>query len=317
MKKDFYLFRSGELKRKDNSLSYITEDRRFDIPIETVEDIYLFGKTNFNVDLLCFISDRNIFLHIYDFYGNYKSTISPSDAVLSGVCKVNQVNKYKNNREYISSVILSSAKNTIIQNLKEYNIDTISVEKCDFNKDRTIEEMMGIEGNMRKYYYKKFNDILNRYEFNGRNKQPPLDEINCLMSFGNSLCYNTCLKAIHKTQLDSTISFLHEPGYRRHSLSLDIAEIFKPLIVDRVIFKLVNKKIITDDCFIKDDNKCYLNEKGKKIFVKEYEDKLSTTIYHKKLKRKVSFERLIVLECFKLLKYINEDVEYKPFKMWW
>jgi len=131
------------------------------------------------------------------------------------------------------------------------------------------------------------------------------------------MCYSQCLRAIHQTQLNPTISYLHTPGERRYSLSLDISEIFKPLLVDRVIFKVLNKKELQTKHFDKKLNQCLLNESGKKIFVKAFEDRLNETIQHRTLKRNVSYKHLIKLECYKLSKHLLGMEEYKPFKMWW
>ena len=131
------------------------------------------------------------------------------------------------------------------------------------------------------------------------------------------ICYTLCLRAIHQTQLNPTISFLHTPGERRYSLALDIAEIFKPVIIDRVIFKVLNRKEIQEKHFDRKMNRCLLNQTGKKIFVKAIEDKLIETIKHRMLNRNVSYRHLVKLECYKLAKHLLEIEEYKPFKMYW
>ena len=151
----------------------------------------------------------------------------------------------------------------------------------------------------------------------GRSKQPPQNEINALISFGNMVCYTLSLRAIHQTQLNPTISYLHKPGERRYSLALDIAEIFKPIIVDKVIFKVLNKKEILVKHFDMKMNKCLLNVLGKKIFIKAIEERLQETIQHKSLKRSVSYRHLVKLECYKLAKHLLSIEEYKPFKMYW
>ena len=159
--------------------------------------------------------------------------------------------------------------------------------------------------------------ILNDFEMGNRTKQPPQNEVNALISFGNMMCYTQCLRAIHQTQLNPTISYLHTPGERRYSLSLDVSEVFKPLLVDRVIFKVLNKREIQEKHFDKKLNKCLLNPAGKKIFVQAFEDRLNETIQHRSLKRNVSYRHLIKLECYKLSKHLLGMEEYKPFKMWW
>ena len=122
---------------------------------------------------------------------------------------------------------------------------------------------MGIEGQIRQYYYAAFNLIINDFEMGTRTKLPPQNEVHTSISFGNMVCYTLCLRAINQTQLNPTISYLHTPGDRRYSLALDVAEIFKPIIIDRVIFKVVNKKEIQSKHFETTLNKCLLNNNGK------------------------------------------------------
>ncbi len=140
--------------------------------------------------------------------------------------------------------------------------------------------------------------------------------INSLISYLNSLVYTTCLSEIYHTQLNPLISYLHEPGERRFSLSLDLAEIFKPIFSDRIIFSALNRQQITEKDFITEVNLCYLNESGRKIIVKEYDEKLKTIITHKKLERQVSYRYLIRTEKYltnkeKLVLLHKEAEEFK------
>ena len=164
----------------------------------------------------------------------------------------------------------------------------------------SVEELMGLEGNIRQIYYEGFDLIINDFEMGTRTKQPPQNEVNALISFGNMMCYSQCLRAIHQTQLNPTISYLHSPGERRYSLSLDISEIFKPILVDRVIFKLLNRRELQERHFESKLNRCLLNPSGKKIFVKAFDDRLNETIQHRSLKRKVSYKHLIKLSVTNL-----------------
>src|SRR3712207_5499932 len=197
-------------------------------------------------------------------------------------------------------------------------IQRIENERKNVLDAQSIEALMGAEGRMRKIYYESFNMILKGdFEFTKREKRPPTTPINALISFGNSLMYTTVLGEIYKTQLDPTISFLHEPSSKRFSLSLDLAEIFKPLIIDPIIFSLINTRKLNSKDFSMEEGICFLNEMGKKKFVSEYEKKLNTTIRHRKLKRKVSYRMFIRLECYKLIKHFIGDEKYKPLKAWW
>ncbi len=161
------------------------------------------------------------------------------------------------------------------------------------------------------------NSIINDFEMGNRTKQPPQNEVNALISFGNMMCYTVCIDQIYHTQLNPTISFLHEPGVRRFSLALDIAEIFKPLLVDRTIFSVLNKKIIQANDFRQDTNRCVLKDSARKTFTQAFEDRLKETFKHRSLGRHVSYKNLVKLECYKLSKHLLGIESYKPFKMMW
>jgi CRISPR-associated protein Cas1 len=126
------------------------------------------------------------------------------------------------------------------------------------------------------------------------------------------------LDAIYHTQLNPTISYLHEPGTRRYSLALDLAEVFKPILVDRTIFSVLNRKMLKPSDFDFSMKGCLLKDRGRKTFLATFDEKLNETIKHRSLNRKVSYKYLVRLECYKLAKYVMglEDT-YQPFKIWW
>jgi CRISPR-associated protein Cas1 len=141
--------------------------------------------------------------------------------------------------------------------------------------------------------------------------------VNALISFGNSLTYTATLSEIYVTQLNPTISYLHEPSTRRFSLSLDISEIFKPVLVDKLIFKLLNTKMLDEKDFDEGLGYAYLTEKGRKVFVREFDSKLETTVKHRKLGRNVSYRTLLRLECYRLVRHLLGMEPYKGLRAWW
>jgi CRISPR-associated protein Cas1 len=177
---------------------------------------------------------------------------------------------------------------------------------------------MGIEGNIKERYYRSFNTIIDQeINFKKRVKRPPDNMINTLISYCNAMVYTTVLGEIYKTQLSPVVNYLHEPSHSRFSLSLDLAEIFKPLLADRIIFAMLNRNQITKADFEQEINFLYLKDKGQKKIIKEYDSTLERTVKHKKLKRHVSYKHLIRLELYKLVKHLLGEKEYKPFKIWW
>ena len=155
------------------------------------------------------------------------------------------------------------------------------------------------------------------WEFTERVRRPPDNEINALISFGNAHLYTICLSEIYRTQLTPTISYLHEPGTRRFSLALDLSEIFKPLLVDRCIFRLVNSRQIKPEHFDRSLHGCYLSDAGKRLFIQALEERLSKTIQHRTLGRHVSYRHLIRLECYKLIRHLTGVEAYRAFRAWW
>ncbi len=338
MRKTYYLFNPGQLERKDNTLKFtpFVEDGNGEeaigqpryLPVEDISEFYVFGSLRANSSLFNFLGQKDIAVHFFDYYENYTGSFMPKDSLLSGKMLLAQTSAYQNKRErlVIAQKFIEAAVYNMIKNLQYYNRrgkdveDVIAIIKgyaAKLLNTESVQELMGVEGMIRQTYYDAFNLILNDFEMGGRTKQPPMNEVNALISFGNMMCYTLCLRAIHQTQLNPTISFLHTPGERRYSLALDIAEIFKPVIIDRVIFKVLNKKEIQEKHFDKKLNRCLLNQTGKKLFVKAVEDKLVETIKHRTLNRNVSYRHLMKLECYKLAKHLLEIEEYKPFKMYW
>ena len=327
---NYYLFANGELKRKDNNISIITEDKGTkDLKIEVMNDIYLFGEISTNTKCINYLGQMKVPVHFFNYYGFYTGSFYPKEINVSGNLLIKQVEYYTDNekRSEIAKEFIESAAFNIYRNLRYYNgrgkdlenvMGQIKGLQKELSKAENVNEIMGIEGNIRKVYYSAWKEIINQeIDFEKRVKRPPDNMINTLISFVNSLIYTTCLSEIYKTQLNPTISYLHSAGERRFSLCLDVAEIFKPLIGDRLIFSLLNKNMITEKDFEKGSNFYYLKENGRKKILKEYDERLKHTIKHKDLGREVSYSYLIRLECYKLIKHILGDKKYEGFKMWW
>ena len=330
MGETFYIFRDGDLSRKDNNIVVRSDDgNKKNLKSEIVDEIYVFGECNMNTKLLNFLSQKKITMHIFNYYGFYSGSFNPRERNVSGALLVEQVKKYDDDDERlkIAKEILKASAFNIYRNLRYYNARGVDLEETRIEKKSLMDKMdfttsinklMGIEGNIRKKYYSTWNYIVKQdINFNKRVKRPPDNLINSLISFVNSLIYTTVLSEIYKTQLNPTISYLHEPSTKRFSLCLDIAEVFKPLIADRMIFSLLNKNQITEKDFERDSNYLYMKEAGKKKVLAEYDSYLNRTLVHKDLGREVSYRYLMRLECYKLIKHIIGEKNYEGFKIWW
>ncbi|MCL1633001.1 type I-B CRISPR-associated endonuclease Cas1b [Sporolactobacillus sp. CPB3-1] len=328
MEKNYYVFSKGRLKREDNTLYFLNEEtgKKKYLPIEQVDNIYIFGEVDLNTSFLQLLQEYDVRVHFFNYYGFYTGTFYPRSKKVSGFTVVNQSAHYlnKEKRQFVAQSFIHSAAFHMIRNLRHYKpatdqyIDGLVNLSQQIDDTKSISPLMGIEGNIHQIYYQSFNEFLPKeFAFDTRIKRPPQDPLNALISFGNSMCYTTVLSEIYKTHLDPTVSFLHEPSTKRFSLSLDIAEIFKPLLVDPLIFKLLNKKMLKSSDFRNLDNLILLSDSGRKKVIQAWEERLLTTIKHRKLKRQVSYRYLMRLECYKLIKHFLGDTVYKPLKAWW
>ncbi len=330
MKRTIYIFSDGEIKRKGNTIYFESSEGKKYVPIENTQEILIFGEVSLNKRLLEFLNENEIVVHFFNYYGFYIGSFYPREHLNSGYMILKQAEHYLDTTKRLrlaKKFVLGAVKN-IIKVLEYYNargkplqeiIERIANLEPSISISNSIENLMAIEGNIRDHYYDSFNIIIENenFTFEGRTRKPPKNMINALISFSNSLVYVVCLSEIYHTHLDPRIGFLHSTNMRRFTLNLDVAEIFKPIIGDRLIFSVINKGIIKPSHFEEKLNGIVLNEKGKQLFVQEFDERLKTTIKHRKLGRHVSYRELIRLELYKLQKHLIGEEEYTPFVAWW
>lgn len=331
MKKSAYIFNDGDLKRKDSTVYFTTEDgnKRY-LPIEDLSEIYIFGEVTVSKKFLELATQKQILLHFFNYHEYYTGTYYPREHYNSGYMILKQAEFYLDDmkRKYIAFKIIEGSYRNMLQVLKYYasrgknvNEQMKQIEQLyqRLSYGMTIEEMMALEGNIREVYYSTFDEILGDpdFIFERRSRRPPKNQLNTLISFGNSILYTTVLSEIYNTHLDPRIGFLHTTNNRRFTLNLDIAEIFKPIIVDRTIFTLISKKMLTTKHFDKKLDGITIKDEGKKIFIQELEEKLKTTINYKRLGKQISYRRLIRLELYKLEKHLIGEEPYEPFVSQW
>jgi len=330
MKKRIYIFNNGELKRKQNTLYFETDEGRKFIPVEGVSDFLIFGEITINKKLLEFLSQNQILLHFFNHYGYYTGTYYPREYYNSGLIILKQAEHYLDYgkrlilaKKFIEGSILNIQKVLGYYARRDVDLDEeISLISRLFESViacSSIEELMALEGNVRDYYYRSFDKIINNSDFcfENRSRRPPANRLNAMISFGNSLLYVELLSEIYKTHLDPRIGFLHSTTSRRFTLNLDVAEVFKPVVVDRSIFSLLNKRVIKRSHFAEKLGGIYLKESGRKVFLEHWEQRLKSTIKHRSLNRNVSYRRLLRLELYKIEKHLLGDEEYHPFVARW
>lgn len=330
MKKNIYIFNDGELRRKDNTFYFKTSNGKKYLPIEDIKEIYVFGEVSVSKKFLEYVSQKEILIHFFNYYGYYVGTFYPREHLNSGYMILKQAEYYLNGekRLELAKKFVEGSVENILNVLRYYknrgkDVEDIKNHILFLNKNidicEDIGELMGIEGNIREIYYKSFDEIIANKDFifEERTRRPPKNHLNSLISFGNSMIYVLILSEIYKTHLDPRIGYLHTTNFRRFTLNLDVAEIFKPIIVDRIIFNIISKKMISIRDFEGDMSGILLKESGRRVFVKEFDKKLKTTFKHRGLGRHVSYNRLIRMELYKLQKHFIGENKYIPYISRW
>lgn len=330
MDRNYHVFSDGRIERNDDTVRVIAEDgEKKYLPVENAESIFLHGQIDFNTRFVSFLDDHGTAAHVFGWNDYYAGSVMPTKGQTSGRTVVGQVRAYDDidERLRIASAFVKGSIHNMRTNVSYYDnrgqdltvvLEDLEAAAANIDGAADISELMGIEATARKAYYRSFRAILpEEFALKRREFNPPPNEVNSLISFGNSLVYANCVSAIRATALDPSISYLHEPGERRYSLSLDLADLFKPLLADRVMFRVVNRNQVTTDDFEKELGACLLSENGRKVYTKAFEETLERTVEHPHLNRKVSYQYLLRLEAYKLKKDLLAGEPYEPFKRWW
>jgi CRISPR-associated protein Cas1 len=329
-KNNHHVFADGELSRHEDTLRIDTlEGETKHLPVESVDALYLHGQIDFNTRALGLLNKHGVPLHIFGWKDYYKGSYLPKRGQVSGNTVVEQVRAYDtiSRRLTIARRIVAASIHNMRVNVRYYHnrrgefeeaLEALDAQKARVEQVDEINELRGVEATARKTYYRCFDQILrDPFELSRREYNPPTSEVNALISFLNSMVYTTSVSAIRKTALDPTIGFLHEPGERRFTLSLDIADIFKPILADRIIFRLVNRQQIEMDDFEDDLDGCLLTENGRLTVLQEYEQTLDKTVKHPRLERSVSYKTLVQTDVYSLKKHVLTSEPYRATERWW
>lgn len=344
---NLYLTKAGRLRRKDNTLRFeavnLPEEPDPEIehddldsldaaaanalPAESIDAVYIFGEVTLNTKLINFLNQRRIPVHIFNWYGYHTGTILPHAEQLSGDLVIRQAEAFRDpaERMTICRNLLKAAFHNIRMILQYYQrrkggLDKPNAEIAALENQLAAcgapETLMGLEGNVRRIYYRCWSVWMGDCAANfKRVYHPPDNPLNALLSFLNSLLYTACVSELYRTALYPGISYLHTPQTRRFSLALDVVEPFKPVMVDRFLFRLFDCKMISDKDFRKYSNGFILTGDARRKVLREWDAELRQTLFCRNLNRSVSYRQLLRLDCYKLINFLLEERPYEPYKM--
>ncbi len=188
-------------------------------------------------------------------------------------------------------------------------------------QEANLETLRGLEGAGATAYFSVFDDMILRekenFYFHSRNRRPPLDNINAMLSFAYSLLGNECASALESVGLDAYVGFLHRDRPGRNSLALDLMEELRPCLADRFVLTLVNNRMVTgSDFFQSESGAVQLSEQGRRKFLKGWQERKQETISHPFLEEKISWGLVPYVQALLLARYLREDLDEYPSFLW-
>ena len=328
MDHNYHLINEGILTKQDFNILFESENGKKYIPVETTDSLYIYSNVIMSGNFFDFMNQVGLNVSFINKYGEKIGSFVPNNSRRNIKTELKQLRMYDSEKERLDMarrLEIASVSN-IRANLRYYQrrknateLEATVKDMTDIitklNEARDINHMMMLEAQARQKYYGCFNSILEgkQFYFDKRTRRPPQDPLNAMISLGNTLLYQRIANEINRTSLDIRIGIVHAAGNRSESLNLDLADLFKPILVDRTIFTLVNRKMINVNDFVEvENNGIYLNNRAKKIFISEYENKLYQKVTFDGAER--TYDYLIKNEIQKLKKYIENGEKYKPYK---
>lgn len=325
--REYHITGNGVLTKRDYALLFENEEEKHHIPVEAMEQMNIYGDVTIHPAVLKTISYKKIRLAFVDQYGNVLGYFVPegyraASNVFLRQCQFYSEISLRLNLARQMEIAAIHNMRAILRYYKKADeglteaIQALSGFITEVNEGKTIDSLMLSEARARQVYYKSFNIILKNKDFHyeKRTKRPPKDPLNALISFGNTLLYNQFLQIIWRTSLDPKIGVVHAANRRNYSLNLDFADVFKPIIVDRTIFSLINRgQLKVDEHFQKVDNGgVYLNRDGKKTLIEAFEGKMAAQLVIEG--KRQTYRHLMIHEVKNFLALIADGAEYRPYK---
>lgn len=317
-----FITKDAQLKQHEKTFQIrFTKDKKVrSLPIEKLSHIVLLGETRLNSRLLSLCGKHRVRVSVFDYYGYCKGTYEPMDKNPAGKVKLKQAALLLDDKQrmQVAREVVRGAAHNMRANLRFYQyrgvaglkaiVQTMKQQSKGIDGAKSREELMGHEGLLHAEYYAAWKLIDKRLDFGKRVRRPPNNPINCLISFLNQMVYTVVRHEISKTHLEETFSLLHAPGYGRASLSLDLAEPFKPLLTDGLIFKLVKRNMLDDNWFDQQNQVCLLSEVGRRNIAEQFALRLEESYQGR------SFRQWIYYEALGIEREVLGVANYKAFK---
>ncbi|QUO21691.1 type I-C CRISPR-associated endonuclease Cas1 [Clostridiaceae bacterium Marseille-Q4143] len=328
--KNRYLSLDGE-----NVVIFDKQEEIGRIPLHNLQGIVTFGYTGASPALMGVCAERNIELTFMSGNGRFLARVTgevKGNVILRKQQYRISENPYESIR-YARNFITGKVYNSrwiLERAIRDYpmRVDTERLkEKSHFlyqslENIRSCEDssiLLGLEGEAASVYFSVFDELIlqqkDSFYFHGRNKRPPLDRVNAMLSFAYSLLAGMCGSALEGVGLDPYVGFYHADRPGRISLALDLMEELRGVMADRFVLTMINKRVMKETHFIeKEDGAVLLNDAGRKVFLSAWQERKQEMIRHPFLNEKLEWGMIPHAQAMLLARCIRGDLdEYPPF----
>lgn len=319
----YWLTTACRIRRQDQSLVVEREPGdKIHIPVTDVRDIVASAPVDLNSSVISLLNRHRISIHFLSYYGDYAGSMLAAETSVSGQTVLAQAKLAGDSEAALKiagDIVTSTAFNVRRVIDRDLLGTAYEVLRKSVREATTTAQLMAAEGNFRRSSWELLDTRLPEWlTLGGRSRRPPRNAGNAFISYVNGITYSRVLTAIRLTPLHTGIAFLHSTMERqRHSLVLDIAEVFKPLFAERLLLRMSSRGQLKPHHFDTDVNQAMLSEAGRKLVVQTVRDELATTVQHRALGRSVAYEELLYFDALALTRRVLEGTQYKPFRIWW
>ncbi|MFY1652758.1 type I-B CRISPR-associated endonuclease Cas1b [Solwaraspora sp. WMMB762] len=319
----YWLTTPCRIRRQDQSLVIERESGdKVHVPVTDVRDIVAVQPVDINTAVASLLNRHRVSVHLLGHYGDYVGSLLTSETSVSGetvLAQARLVTDPAASLKVAQDLVVATAFNVRRVIDRDLLAAPYATLKASAAKATSAAQLMGAEGTFRRSAWEMLDTRLPDWlQLGGRSRRPPSNAGNAFISYVNGIVYARVLTAVRLTPLHSGLAFLHSTMERqRHSLVLDLAEVFKPLFAERLLLRLAGRNQLKPEHFDSDVNQAMLSETGRRFVVQTVRDELGTTVQHRSLGRKVAYDELLYLEALRLARHCLEGEPYKPFRIWW
>lgn len=327
-----YLAKEGE-----TVLVKVEHETKLQIPIHTINSILCFGQVTCSPFLMEFCAEHDVAISFLSETGRFLAKVqgySPGNVLLrrqqyryaddvdicKKIAKTILIAKFVNCRNVLQRVLRDHASKVNVEEIKKAS-DRISYSLKKLEIDLNADALRGLEGDTAHSYFSVFDHLIlsqkNDFLFQERNRRPPLDNVNCLLSFVYTLVMCDVRSAVESVGLDSAVGFFHRDRPGRPSLALDLMEELRPVLADRLVLSLINLSQVQKSGFKKTETGAVLmNDETRKKVLIAYQERKKDEITHPFLNEGISVGMVFFIQALLLARFLRGDLDGYPAFIW-